>query len=232
MNTSMNPDSMSHEEAAKNQVAEQFALGELAPADRKRFEAHFFDCEECFENARMASEFLQHAKQVLDPQPEKSLLARFAADLWRPATCVMTSLFLSVGGLAVYQQVRIAQLQAPAQVWRAYLTEQTRSPGNEKEISVPPGVRLELEAGFLQRDEFKSYRFLILSEPDKRVKYTVPLHLQEDDASGVVILPPEVLPEGTYSVLIQGQQRNGEWKAVELGKKEAGGVFHIRAHGS
>ena len=46
MDTSIDPNPMSHEEAVKNQVAEHFALGTLDPEDRARFEAHFFDCGE------------------------------------------------------------------------------------------------------------------------------------------------------------------------------------------
>jgi hypothetical protein len=222
---------MNHEDAVRNQMAEHFALGELTREDRERFEAHFFDCSECFENVRLASEFLHHTHRVLSPEHEKGPVARFFAELWRPTTRVMASLFVGAVGLSIYQQVLIGDLQKPKQVWHAFLTEQTRSPGNEKEISVPRGIRLALETGFLQRDEFKAYRSLILTEPDKRIKYIVSLHLEEDDASATIVLPPEILHEGTFSVLIQGQRRDGQWKALEDGKKEAGGVFHIRMHG-
>lgn len=232
MNINMDPNPMDHEEAVRNQVAEHFALGELTQEDRERFEAHFFDCSECFENARLASEFLHHTHKVLPPEAEKSVVARFFTELWRPTTRVMATLCLGLIGFGIQQQMRIAHLEQPTQVWRAYLTEQTRSPGGEKEISVPRGTRLVLEAGFLQRDEFKSYRSLILSEPDKQIKYVIPLHLKEDDVSATIVLPPEILHEGTYSLLIQGQHKDGQWKVVEEGNKEVGGVFHLRTHGS
>jgi hypothetical protein len=225
------PNSMTHEEAVRNQVAEHFALGELAQEDRERFEAHFFDCDECFESASVASEFLHHAHKVLPPEEEKNAVARFLTELWRPTTRVMATLCLGLVGFGIYQQTGISNLKRPTQVWHTDLMPQTRSPGNEKEISVPRGTRLVLEAGFLQRDEFKSYRSLILSEPDKQVKYVVPLHLEEGAVSAMIVLPPEILNEGTYSMLIQGQHKDGQWIAIQEDKQEAGGVFHIRAHG-
>jgi hypothetical protein len=232
------PNPMSHEEAVKNRVAEHFALGELTPEDRQRFEEHFFDCNECFENAHLASEFLHHTHKVLSPEQEKNAMARFLSDLWRPGARVTATLCLGLIGFSIQQQTRISHLQQgishlqqPTQVWHAYLTEQTRSPGNEKEISVPPGERLALEAWFLQREEFQSYRSLILSEPDKQIKFIVPLHLEESAVSATIVLPPEILHEGTYSMLIQGRQKDGQWKTIEADKKEAGGVFRLRAHG-
>src|SRR6476620_3495794 len=215
MKTNNNPNPISHKEAVKDQMADHFVLGTLDPEKQARFEAHFFDCNECFENVRIASEFLQHAHRILSPEPEKGSFAQFIADFRRPATRVMASLFLAVAGFGIHQQMRIAHIQIPAQEYRAYLTEQTRSPGSEKPISVPRNARLALEAGFLQRDEFKSYRSLILSEPDKRIKYIVPLHLEKDDVSATIVFPPEILPEGTYSILIQGQMSDGKWKALE-----------------
>ncbi len=223
---------MSHEDAVRNQMAEHFALGELTREDRERFEAHFFDCGECFENVRLASEFLHHTHRVLPPEREKGPVARFFADLWRPPMRVMASLFLGTVGFSIHQQMQIRELQAPKQAWHALLTEQTRSPGNEEEISVPRGTRLALNVVLWQQDEFDAYRSLILSEPDKRVQYIVPLHPEDNDTLATIVLPPEILREGTYSMLIQGKLRDGQWKVLEEGKREAGGVFHIRAHGS
>ncbi|HWZ44424.1 MAG TPA: hypothetical protein VNW97_13180 [Candidatus Saccharimonadales bacterium] len=154
-------------------------------------------------------------------------MARFLTDLWNPAPRFVTALLLIAFGTSVYQQRLIADLKKPRQEARVYLSELTRSKGNEKVISVPRHSRLALESGFLQRDEFKSYRALILTEPDKRTTYTVPLHLEEDEVSITIGLPPEALPEGIYSLAIQGQQSDGQWKTLEEGKKEAGGIFRI-----
>lgn len=219
---------ISHTEAVKGQMAEHFVLGTLNPEDRVRFEAHFFDCSDCFENVRIASEFLQHSRRVLSREPEKGALARFLVDLRRPATGVMASLFLVTVGFGVQQHMQVVQLQAPAQELRTYLSEQTRSPGNEKNISVSPDVRLSLQIGFAPQDQFKSYRALILREPGKKTLYTVPLVV--DDSNTAIILFPETLHDGTYSILIQGKLDDGSWKPLVEGKREAGGIFHYRGH--
>jgi hypothetical protein len=194
-----------------------------------RFEAHFFDCNDCFENVRIASEFLQHSRRVLSREPEKGAFARFLGDLHRPATVVMASLFLVTFGFGVQQHMQVSHLQAPAQELRTYLSEQTRSPGNAKNISVSPDVRLSLQVGFAPQDQFKSYRALILSEPAQRTLYTVPLVV--DDSNTAIILFPETLHDGTYSILIQGKLDDGSWKPLVEGKREAGGIFHYRGHG-
>ncbi len=230
MNTSMDPNPISHEDAVRKQMAENFALGQLTREDRERFEAHFFDCDECLENVRLASEFLHHTHRVLPREPEKGAMARLIADLRRPAALVATALFLVACGTGVHQQIQIADLKMPRDGLRVFLEEQTRSPGKEKTISVPPDTTLFLVAALTQKAEFKSYRAQILSEPDKHPKYTVPLHPGANDNSAAVAVPREALPEGSYSLIIQGQQSSGQWKTLEEDKKEAGGVFLIRAH--
>jgi hypothetical protein len=145
----------------------------------------------------------------------------------------MASLFLATFGFGVQQHMQVVHLQAPAQEWHTYLSEQTRSPGNEKKISVSPDVRLSLEVGFLPQDDFKSYRALILGEPNKKILYTVPLVVERNDATAAInlSLSPETLRNGTYSILIQGKLDDGSWKPLVEGKREAGGVFHYAGHG-
>jgi hypothetical protein len=144
----------------------------------------------------------------------------------------MASLFLATVGFGVQQHMQVIDLKAPAQERHFYLSEQTRSPGSEKAISAFRDVRLSLEVGFLPQEVFKSYRALILSEPDKKVLYTVPLIVESKDSSATIILSPEILRDGMYSILIQGSLGDGNWKPLVEGKREAGGVFHYRRHGA
>jgi hypothetical protein len=232
MNNNIDSNPTSHAEAMKGQMAEHFALGTLNPEDRARFEAHFFDCNDCFENVRIASEFLQHSRRVLSRDPEKGAFARFFADLRRSATVIMALLFLVTVGFGVQQHIEVTHLQAPVQGQVTYLYEKTRSPGKEEIINVTRGVGTSLKVGFPSQDEFKSYRALILSEPDKKVLYTVPLVVERDDSSAMIIFPPETLRDGTYSILIQGTLGDGSWKSLLDGKREAGGVFHYLGHGT
>ena len=117
----MNHVPMSHEEAITKQMVERFALGELTGEDREKFEAHFFDCQECFDEVRLTSEFLHHARYVLSREPEKSWLARMTADLWRPAPALVSALLLCVVGTAFYQNHKIEMMSRPKLEARYFL---------------------------------------------------------------------------------------------------------------
>src|SRR5437764_1172693 len=190
----MSHDPMSHEEATKNQMVERFALGELRGNDRERFEAHFFDCQECFDEVQLTSEFLRHARSVLSREPEKSWLSRMTADLWRPAPALVSALFLFVVGTTVYQNYIIDALKKPKAETRYFLGGQTRSSQQEKLFVVHHDAPLSLKVEFTMENEFKSYRAQIISNSGK-VKYSIPLNPQEGEDSVDIALPSESLKE-------------------------------------
>ena len=225
----MSHDPMSHEEAAKNQMVERFALGELRGNDRERFEAHFFDCPECFDEVQLTSEFLRDARSVLSREPEKIWLSRMTADLWRPAPALVSVLFLFAMGAAAYQNYKIDALRKPKIESRYFLGKQTRAPQGEKVIrarkDVPVSLKLELDQALDQANEFKSYQVQITNDSGK-VKYSIPLDPQvdpqEDDYSVSVVLSPKVFKEGKYHVAIFGNQRAGSPKDI------GGGSFYLQ----
>lgn len=217
----MSHESMSHEEAAKNQMVERFALGELRGSDRERFEAHFFDCQECFDEVQLASEFLRHARSVLSREPEKGWLSRMTAALWRPVPALVSALFLCVVGTAAYQNHKIDALREPKAATYYFLGKQTRAPQAEKPVIAHSDTPVSLSVVFTPESEFKSYRALITSDSDK-VKYSIPLNPQEDDDLVYVVLPPGSLKEGKYNLLIIGNSGTGS--ARDIG----GGSFYLR----
>jgi len=227
LSAEINP--VSHEEAIKQQMAERFALGELPDEDRAGFEAHFFACKECFEDTRLSAEFLRHSHTVLSPRHENGQLTRFFSDLWRPAPVLMTVLFLCASGGWVYEGQQIADLRRPKQEMRVFLTEQTRSPGNGKLVALYRGMGVSLEAGFVSLPGFRSYRAQIFDVPDKHLKCTVPLRLDEKDVTFTIIIPPGVLRDGTYSMIIQGQRSDDRWETLKEDNKELGGIFHLQS---
>jgi hypothetical protein len=221
------PDPMSHEQATKNHVAERFALGELSHEDRERFEDHFFDCDQCFGDVQLASEFLHGAYNALSRKREIRPALKFLTEFWRPAPAILAVLFLCATGTGLYQESKIRELKGPKQASRFYLKEQTRSAGSEQQITVPRGVRLALEAELTPQPEFKSYRARIVSEPDKRVRYTVPLQVSEDELV-TIVMPSEILEEGNYSLIFEGKRNDDSWIVLKEHNQPAGGVFHLR----
>src|SRR5215472_6011470 len=66
---------MTHEQAVRSQAVERYVLGELSEEQRAAFESHYFDCPACFEQIKLSGEFLRHAHEVLDPEPEPGFLS-------------------------------------------------------------------------------------------------------------------------------------------------------------
>lgn len=224
----LDPNPMSHEEATKDLVAERFVLRELSYEDRERFEDHFFDCAQCFEDVQVASEFLHRAHKAPSRDWERRPATNLFTEFWRPAPAILALLFLFAAGTGFYQESKIRELKGPKQVSHFYLKEQTRSTGSEKQITVPRGILLALEAGFTPQPEFKSYRARIVGVPDKRVRYAVPLQVSED-TSVTIVMPPEILQEGNYSLIFEGKRNDGSWTVLkDEHNQPAEVVFHLR----
>ena len=228
--------SISHGEAVQQQMAERYVLRELPEEQREAFEAHYFDCNECFRDVKLAAEFLHHTHVVLPPEKEKSGLARLTADLWRPAPALATALLVFALGVNVYQRQKIEALKAPRAESRYFLSGQAR--GDEtasldrtaerggggpepRLITVPREVPVSVEVEVQRDSTFRSYEAHILDSFDK-LRYSVPLALGPDDISASIVLPPGSLPEGRYSLVVVGQK-------IEGGQKEVGrGSFYLQ----
>ena len=55
---------MDHTQAVTSMAAEKYLLDELESAVREEFEKHFFICQECAEDIRIGSRFLECMKEV------------------------------------------------------------------------------------------------------------------------------------------------------------------------
>src|SRR5215472_3383639 len=104
----MSIDTMNHEQAVRGQAVERYVLGELTPEERDAFEGHYFDCSHCFEQVKLSAQFLHHAHEVLDPEPEKGWLAAMLGDLRRPVAAFATAALACAIGIGIFQQVQIA----------------------------------------------------------------------------------------------------------------------------
>jgi len=56
---------MEHAEAVNQYAVEKYLLGELSPEARDAFEEHYFGCEECAADLKMATIFIAQAKKEL-----------------------------------------------------------------------------------------------------------------------------------------------------------------------
>jgi hypothetical protein len=231
----MDIDSISHGHAVQNQMAERYVLRELPEDQREAFEAHYFDCNECFRDVKLAAEFLHHTHVVLPPGREKSGLARLTADLWPPLPAFAAVLLFCALGFNVYQRQKIESLKAPRAESRYFLSGEARSRGDgaasgdlarergpePKLISIPRDLPVSLEVEVQRDPTFRSYEARILDSSEK-LRFSIPLTLGQDDISASIVIPPGSLSEGRYSLVVMAQK-------IEDGEKEVGrGSFYLQ----
>jgi Putative zinc-finger len=207
----MKGDTMSHEQAIGSHAAEGYLLGELTQEDRQAFEGHYFDCPACFEQVKLGAQFMRHAREVLDPEPEKGWLARMLGDLQRPAPAFASAMLLFALGIGVYQHSVIADLKAPRIESRYVLTGDAR--GAAKLLSVSRKAGLSLTVEFIRRPEFTSYQAQIVTGSGK-VKLSLPVPAADDSVT--ITLPADALDAGKYSLVVYGLTQDGA--KTEAGK--------------
>jgi anti-sigma factor RsiW len=209
----MNIETMSHEQAVSSQAAERYLLGELTQEDRQAFEGHYFDCSACFEQVKVGAQFMRHAREVLDPEPEKGWLARMLGDLRRPAPAFATAMLLLALGTGLYQHSVIADLKAPRIESRYVLAGDARGAARLLSVSRKAGLSLTVE--FMRKPEFTSYQAQIVTESGK-VKVSVPVPAPVTDDSVTITLPADALDAGKYSLVVYGLTQDGA--KTEAGK--------------
>lgn len=98
---------MTHQEAQQD-IVERFVRHQLSPDERRAFEEHYFECEECFEQVQVTAHFIASVRQAA----RKGLLAEPAATPWwinlfKPALmfATTTALLLAIGiGWVLWKQ--------------------------------------------------------------------------------------------------------------------------------
>src|SRR5258705_10475466 len=103
--------------AIRFQAGEKYVLGELTPAFRNEFEAHYFACSECSLNVRAGVAFAAASRQYFAEVPVPAVVPRPASVGWfvllKPMIAVpaFAALLLLVG----YQNL----VTIPHLVWQA-----------------------------------------------------------------------------------------------------------------
>src|SRR5215472_10506634 len=111
----MSLDTMTHDQAVSTHAPERYVLGELNDVERDAFEAHYFDCASCFDEIKTGAQFLNHAREVLgpEPEPEKGWFSVLWGDMVRPAPAFVAAMLLCAVGIGVYQQVELTAARQP-----------------------------------------------------------------------------------------------------------------------
>jgi Putative zinc-finger len=224
---------MEHNEAVEEMATERYLLGELTPDQRDAFEQHFFDCQECALDLRMASTFVEEAKVQLPgltAAPARTAVEKESGKrrdwfAWmRPAFNpifagpVFAALLVIVG----YQNlVQVPGLRSEADEPRiARLTSlrgATRG-GEAKPVEASHKLGIGLVVDLPQEQVYPSYAFRMYDAQGKAA--------WSKEASAAIIGGPEAGPvsleipghglaAGSYTLVIEGIAASGQRTEIQ-----------------
>src|ERR1051325_10999216 len=81
---------MTHQEVIDHEIVEAYVLGKLPLEERRAFQEHFFECDECFQQAQDASQriarlrYAGHAGALRFEETTKARPSRSVFNWWRP----------------------------------------------------------------------------------------------------------------------------------------------------
>jgi hypothetical protein len=135
---------MTHQEIEEHEFIERYVGNQLTPEDRRRFQEHFFTCDECFDRVQMAERFIAGVRYagetgLLDPIAGDKTEAA-AVPSWPPRLKVLFG-FLILAALVLGAILGWTWLyQMPR------MREQIEQAGRQKLTQTTEQLRLEKEA--------------------------------------------------------------------------------------
>jgi hypothetical protein len=200
---------MEHTQAVETKAVERYLLGELAPSSREEFEKHFFDCEECSEDLRIGTLFLDTTKEVLatDPVPSRSRSApRWRFQWFRPqyalAACIALLAVICYQNILLIPKLRISSspqtlpLFSLAELGARDVSEAVIAPGHTK----PYVLLVDIPAD----ESFSNYLCEILTQDGTKV-LSIDVSAAEAKKPVPLFVPPSLLRPGSYRLVILGR---------------------------
>src|SRR6266550_2761639 len=108
---------MTHQEIINREIIESYVRDKLSLDERRAFQEHFFQCDECFTQAQDASRAIARvryaaAEGALDPTPSRKAAASgWNAGWWRPVLVCSIAASLVLAVALIWLVFRRAQLQ-------------------------------------------------------------------------------------------------------------------------
>src|SRR5262249_28456042 len=131
-------DHMDHNEAVSTLAAERYLLGEMTPAERDAFEAHYFDCVDCADDIRagaMLRAGVRSGYAATLAMPERRSVLPGRTSVIVPWAAAAT--FALIAG---YETLRVpSTATAGAPVALAPVTLRSATRGQEVTVSPGPG---------------------------------------------------------------------------------------------
>jgi hypothetical protein len=206
-------ETMEHTDAIRLQAVEKYVLGELTPALRNEFEAHYFDCSECSLNVRAGVAFAAASRQYFAEAPAPAFVPQPASAGWfawlKPMIAVpaFAALLLLVGYqnlVTIPHLVRQADSAENAEVrpWFTLVAANVRGSAGTR-VEAPSGKAFDLffdittappqpDSVFLVQMKDSSGKILVARKVSqqlakKPVNFTVPAGIAEGDYKLVIL---------------------------------------------
>lgn len=211
---------MDHAEAKENYAVERYQLDEMTPDERKAFELHYFECEECWKDVHRADVFAQNARLVrFDQKPEAGDNVRPFRPKpmmrWMSSAAAAALLVMSIGTFTMWwngpRDRTMAYAYVPSPVRNMENPEPVELNSNEwtsLNVQIPPNV-----------NEAVSYRLEVRGNGE----------IESDDVSleetkkGSVSWSLRPLPPGTYELLILSVDKGGSRSVIYRKPVQVGG---------
>jgi hypothetical protein len=138
---------MNHQEIEQQEIIERYVRRQLPPAERRAFQEHYFECEECFEQTQTMTRFIAGVRQAArqgalsEAASEKEV---WWASLFNPARGVVVAVTLALAIVFGWLFFKFKQPSAPRQ---QAMREQSQSPtpvaGRQPGLSTSPQQETE-----------------------------------------------------------------------------------------
>jgi hypothetical protein len=206
---------MDHAEAIQSQAAEKYLLGEFSAEQQNEFAEHFLDCEECANDMRLTSLFMDTAKKVLaadSARPRSAVKGRYFAGYSMAASVALLA-FLLYQNVVLIPKLRSASApQALAYFSIANLGSRSAVPAAIAPIQGKPFILL---VDIPAHENIDEYRCEILAPDGHKV---ISVDVPEVDARKTVplLIPASALSPGSYTFTVSGRSKDGTSYNTEL----------------
>jgi putative zinc finger protein len=221
----MNASMIDHRQAIEKLMAERYLLDELGPQERDAFEAHLFECVECFEQVRAGTEFVRYVKRIGAEAPAVPVAGSrwqaFWSHAFRPAP-VFALLFFAFSGFSLYQATVIHRFKEP-RAMAAPMLKAARGAENPNVVTATRNSLFPLHLLFDARPDYFSYEGQIFRdrtsggasdagatpEEGNPVLKSFPISKKDAQDAVAVNLYSGDLQEGDYRLQVLGVRPDG-----------------------
>jgi Putative zinc-finger len=202
---------MDHTQAIHNGFAERYLLGELNPAEREEFEAHYFDCSICGDDVQVGAVFVDNARSLLRSE-EAAVSARTDFPVFGLPFRAAALASVCLLGLVSYQTIvvipemrTIARAMRVPEIPKRFSLLGMGSRAKSHAIVIPSNKDVELELEVPGSSNFSDYKFKIV-DAKNIVKFILPVSSAQAKDTVPLTIPAGSLAPGTYEIAVVGNK--------------------------